>query len=34
LEGLENRVTWYQYGPLQLALFIPYALEIMPRSGQ
>jgi hypothetical protein len=34
LEGLENRVTWYQYGPLQLALFIPYTLEIMPRSGQ
>ena len=31
LEGLENRVTWYQYSPLELALFIPYTLEIMPR---
>lgn len=31
LEGLENRVTWYQHSPLELALFIPYTLEIMPR---
>jgi len=30
-EGLENRVTWIQSGPLELSLFIPYRLRLTPR---
>lgn len=30
VEGLERRVTWYQKGPLDLALYIPYTLKIAP----
>lgn len=30
VEGLEHRVTWYQKGPLDLALYIPYTLKIAP----
>ncbi len=30
VDGLEHRVSWYQKGPLDLALFIPYTLKIMP----
>jgi hypothetical protein len=28
LEGLEHQVVWYQRGPLDLALFIPYRLKV------
>jgi len=31
-EGLENRVTWIQSGPLELSLFIPYKLTVTPKS--
>jgi hypothetical protein len=30
IEGLERPVTWYQKGPLDLALYIPYTLHIAP----
>ena len=30
VEGLEHRVSWYQKGPLDLALYIPYTLKIAP----
>jgi hypothetical protein len=30
VEGLEHRVSWYQKGPLELALYIPYTLKITP----
>lgn len=30
IEGLERKVTWYQKGPLDLGLYIPYALKIEP----
>ena len=30
IDGLEHRVSWYQRGPLDLALFIPYELKITP----
>jgi hypothetical protein len=30
VEGLEHRVSWYQKGPLELALYIPYTLKIAP----
>jgi hypothetical protein len=30
IEGLERPVSWYQKGPLDLALFIPYTLHIAP----
>jgi hypothetical protein len=29
-EGLEHTVAWYQKGPLDLALYIPYTLKITP----
>jgi hypothetical protein len=32
VEGLNLPVTWYQAGPLDLALYIPYKLQIAPRS--
>lgn len=31
VEGLQFPVTWRQSGPLELALFIPYALRVTPR---
>jgi hypothetical protein len=31
-EGLENRVTWIQSGPLELSLFIPYKLAVTPKT--
>lgn len=30
MEGLEHQVSWYQKGPLELALFIPYTMKIAP----
>lgn len=30
IEGLEQQVAWYQKGPLDLGLFIPYKLKITP----
>ncbi|HEY0302770.1 MAG TPA: hypothetical protein VGC36_15595 [Rhizomicrobium sp.] len=30
IEGLEHQVAWYQKGPLDLGLYIPYALKIAP----
>jgi hypothetical protein len=30
IEGLERKVTWYQKGPLDLGLYIPYSLKIEP----
>jgi hypothetical protein len=32
--GLERRVAWIQRGPLDLALYIPYGLEVLPRSAR
>lgn len=32
VEGLQNRVQWYQKGPLDLALYIPYQLIVVPPS--
>lgn len=29
--GMENRVTWRQSGPLDLGLFIPYKMTVVPR---
>jgi hypothetical protein len=31
VEGMSNRVTWRQSGPLELALFIPYDMTVTPR---
>ncbi|HWQ86458.1 hypothetical protein [Brevundimonas sp.] len=31
VEGLSNRVTWRQSGPLDLALFVPYKMTVTPR---
>jgi hypothetical protein len=30
VEGMENPIAWYQKGPLDLALYIPYRLTIEP----
>jgi len=30
VEGLEHQVTWYQKGPLDLGLYVPYTLKILP----
>ncbi|MDP3803608.1 hypothetical protein [Brevundimonas sp.] len=30
VEGMSNRVTWRQSGPLELALFIPYDMTVTP----
>ncbi|HEY4942391.1 MAG TPA: hypothetical protein VII56_13270 [Rhizomicrobium sp.] len=30
IEGLEHQVSWYQKGPLDLGLYIPYALKLTP----
>jgi hypothetical protein len=32
--GLQKPVDWYQSGPLDLALFIPYALQVVPLPRQ
>lgn len=32
--GLESPVDWYRSGPLDLALYIPYALKIEPLPGR
>lgn len=31
VEGMSNRVTWCQSGPLELSLFIPYKMTVTPR---
>jgi len=31
VEGLQLPVSWYQSGPLELALYIPYRLTVTPR---
>ncbi len=30
-EGLRLPVSWYQSGPLELALYVPYKLTVTPR---
>jgi hypothetical protein len=30
IDGLEHTVSWYQKGPLDLALYIPYSLHVAP----
>lgn len=30
IDGLEHSVAWYQKGPLDLALYIPYSLHVAP----
>lgn len=30
IDGLEHTVAWYQKGPLDLALYIPYSLRVAP----
>ena len=30
IDGIEHKVTWYQKGPLDLGLYIPYSLKIEP----
>jgi len=30
IEGLQHPIEWYQKGPLDLALYIPYALTVAP----
>lgn len=32
VEGMSNRVTWRQSGPLELALFIPYDMTVTPAN--
>jgi hypothetical protein len=32
VEGLQQRIAWYQQGPLDLALYITYRLEVAPLS--
>ncbi len=34
IEGMQRTIQWYQSGPLDLALYIPYTLTIAPRAGQ
>ena len=34
IEGMQRTMQWYQSGPLDLALYIPYTLTIVPRGGQ
>ena len=31
IEGLQRPIAWYQKGPLDLALYIPYTLTIQPK---
>ncbi|MFT4251743.1 MAG: hypothetical protein QM608_04580 [Caulobacter sp.] len=32
VEGLQLPVSWYQSGPLELALFIPYRMTVLPKG--
>jgi hypothetical protein len=32
IEGLQHPIAWYQKGPLDLALYIPYVLTVAPPS--
>jgi hypothetical protein len=34
VEGMSNRVTWRQAGPLDLALFIPYDMTVTPAADR
>jgi len=34
IEGLEHQVSWYQKGPLDLGLYIPYAMKIEPQTSR
>jgi hypothetical protein len=34
VEGTERRIAWYQRGPLDLALYIPYRLTIVPEKAR
>jgi hypothetical protein len=31
IEGLQRPIEWYRTGPLELALYIPYHLQISPK---
>lgn len=31
IEGLQRKIAWYQKGPLDLALYIPYAMTVQPK---
>ena len=33
IDGLEHVVAWYQKGPLDLALYIPYSLHVAPLTA-
>ena len=33
IEGIEHPVSWFQKGPLDLALYIPYTLHIAPLAS-
>jgi hypothetical protein len=30
VEGLQHRIDWFQTGPLDLALYIPYVITVEP----
>ncbi|MDE2184141.1 MAG: hypothetical protein KGJ78_14070 [Alphaproteobacteria bacterium] len=32
VEGLQRAVAWYQKGPLELALYIPYTMTVAPKK--
>ncbi|PXA86830.1 hypothetical protein DMC25_13260 [Caulobacter sp. D4A] len=34
VEGLQLPVSWYQSGPLELALYIPYRMTVLPKGTQ
>ena len=34
VDGLEHTVSWYQKGPLDLALYIPYSLHVAPLGSR
>ena len=34
IEGLQHPVAWYQKGPLDLALYIPYTLTVAPAGAK
>ena len=34
IENMQHTIEWYQTGPLDLALFIPYKLTITTRGAQ
>lgn len=31
VDGLQGRIMWFQKGPLDLALYIPYAMTVLPK---